>query len=110
MAQNEKDLRELAMTIHLERDSVDRKLGGVFYQLENPEFKQNFNKMLNYPAKGSFEDWLTLSTLPKQPIDFVWDHPIIVEMREVLQTRQAGIEDDKWNAHQACKKDEVLRQ
>jgi hypothetical protein len=65
--------------------------------------------MLNYPAKGSFEDWLGLSTLPKQPID-LWEHPIIVEMREVLQTRQAGIDDASWNTHQACKKDEVLRQ
>ena len=31
-------------------------------------------------------------------------------MREVLQTRPAGIEDGDWNNHQACKKDEVLRQ
>jgi hypothetical protein len=31
-------------------------------------------------------------------------------MREVLQTRQAGINDGDWNNHQACKKDEVLRQ
>ena len=31
-------------------------------------------------------------------------------MREVLQTRPAGIKDGNRNAHQACKKDEVLRQ
>ena len=48
-------------------------------------------------------------TNPKKPID-LWEHPIIVEMREVLQTRQAGINDDEWNQHQACKKDEFLRQ
>ena len=31
-------------------------------------------------------------------------------MREVLQTRQARIDDDEWKQHQACKKDEFLRQ
>ena len=80
MAQNEKDLQELAMTVHHNHETFDRKIGGVFYQFENPEYKQNFQKMLNYPAQGTLEDWMELSTLPKQPID-LWDHPIIVEMR-----------------------------
>ena len=55
--QDEKDLKELAMTAQHMHDSFDRKIGGVFYQLANPEYKQNFNKMLNYPAQGTFEDW-----------------------------------------------------
>ena len=59
-AQDEKNLQELAMTVDNNHDSFDRKLGGVFYQLENPEFKQSINKMLNYPAQGTFEDWLEL--------------------------------------------------
>ena len=62
-AQDELDLQELAKTVDLMHDSFDRKIRGVFYQLENPEFKQK--PTMNKPAKGSYEDWLELGTLPK---------------------------------------------
>ena len=58
MAQNELNLQELATEVDVMKDSVDQKIRGVFYQLENPEFKQNINKM--NPAQGTFEDWLEL--------------------------------------------------
>ena len=38
--QNELNLLELATTVDDMHDSFDRKIRGVFYQLENPEFKQ----------------------------------------------------------------------
>ena len=65
MAQNELLLKELATTCDFMHDSFDRKIGGVFYQLENPEFKQRYILNAIQPAKGSYEDWLELGTLPK---------------------------------------------
>ena len=62
-AQDELNLQELAKTVDLMHDSFDQKIRGVFYQLENPEFKQK--STVNKPAKGSYEDWLELGTLPK---------------------------------------------
>ena len=47
------------------KDSYDRKIRGVIYQLENPEFKQMSILNAIQPAKGSYEDWLELGTLPK---------------------------------------------
>ena len=61
--QDELDLKELAKTVDLMHDSFDQKIRGVFYQLENPQFKQK--AIVNKPAKGSYEDWLELGTLPK---------------------------------------------
>ena len=63
--QNELNLQELATTVDLMHDSFDRKIRGVFYQLENPEFKQMSILNAIQPAKGSYEDWLELGTLPK---------------------------------------------
>ena len=62
-AQNELNLQELAKTADLMHDSFDRKIRGVLYQLENPQFKQM--PIYNKPVKGSCEDWLELGTLPK---------------------------------------------
>ena len=61
--QNELNLHELATTCDDMHDSFDRKIRGVFYQLENPEFKKI--SIVNKPANGSYEDWLELGTLPK---------------------------------------------
>ena len=111
VAMNESAQKELAIACDDVGERSDRQIRGVLYQVENPEFKRNINKMLYFPAQGTYADWLELVKFdrPKRPID-LWEHPFIVELREVLQTRQAGIKDETWNSHQACKKDEALRQ
>ena len=89
-AQDESDLKEVAKELDLMKDSYDRKIRGVFYQLENPEFKQKSTVrglVLNKPAKGSYEDWVELGTLPD---------PTISAIRDMLNTRQAGIGDIEW--------------
>ena len=43
VAMNEGLLKELAATCDSMHDLFDRKIKGVFYQLENPEFKQKLN-------------------------------------------------------------------
>ena len=63
VALNEHLMNEIAKTCDDMHYSFDRKVRGVFYQLENPEFKNM--SIVNKPAKGSYEDWLELGSLPK---------------------------------------------
>ena len=63
-AQDESNLQEVAKEVDLMKDSVDRKIRGVFYQFDNPMFKHISILNAIQPAKGSYEDWLELGTLP----------------------------------------------
>ena len=57
VAMNESALKELAIACDDVGERSDRQIRGVLYQVENPEFKRNINKMLNYPAQGTYADW-----------------------------------------------------
>ena len=75
---------------------VDKKIRGLLYQLENPEFKAKAHLLT--PVAGTYKEWLSISLSQEDLI------------RNLLNTRQDGIKQKQWANYTALKSNEVFKQ